>query len=58
MLGFPLLYVEGMRLMMFRFSSFYCKSTLNPTHYSTTTLSAEYISVTLLQVSNLKVPKP
>ena len=25
MLGFPLLYFKGMRLMMFQLSSFYCK---------------------------------
>ena len=28
MLGFPLLYFKGMRLMMFQLSSFYCKCTL------------------------------
>ena len=28
MLGFPLLYFKGMRLMMFQLSSFYCKSDL------------------------------
>ena len=26
MLGFPLLYFKGVRLMMFQLSSFYCKS--------------------------------
>ena len=28
MLGFPLLYFKGMKLMMFQLSSFYCISTL------------------------------
>ena len=28
MLGFPLLYFKGMRLMMFQLSSFYCKGML------------------------------
>ena len=31
MLGFPLLYFKGMRLMMFQLSSFYCSS--GRTHY-------------------------
>ena len=26
MLGFPLVYFKGMRLMMFQLSSFYCKA--------------------------------
>ena len=30
MLGFPLLYFKGMRLMMFQLSSFYCMTILNP----------------------------
>ena len=30
MLGFPLLYFKGMRLMMFQLSSFYCRYTKEP----------------------------